>query len=56
MRVKTDKTKNELSITLRKEIEKICVCETNEMCIKEENGLGDMIEYCLKCKENREEA
>ena len=30
-----------------------CVCETNEACTKEEDGNGDMRDYCWKCHDFR---
>jgi hypothetical protein len=33
--------------------EKECECDNDSSCIREENGYGDMIDYCLKCKARR---
>lgn len=32
-----------------------CECSDDSSCIREENGIGEMVDYCCKCKAQRNE-
>jgi hypothetical protein len=34
-------------------LNRVCECSNEHSCIREENGYGEMIDYCMDCKAER---
>lgn len=41
------------SLIVIDKFDKLCTCDTDIYCMKEETGCGDMINYCNFCKKIR---